>query len=536
MLDAARLPEPLPYYRQVVDFCAAWGFNAILLRVTDDQGSALRFESHPELLTHRHAFTPAELGDLARYAQARGVDLIPELEAFGHTGFITASPRYAHLKDDQPGSATTFTGVQPLHPDSMAVLADLIAEAGRIFPSHYLHLGCDEVNWGGSDYSRALIAERGRAGVWSAHLNQLNALAREAGKEMMIWADHVLVHEPEILAGLSREIILVDWNYWDTSPDQPAPGAHRALSIAAAAQRALEAGFRLVGAPALTWCRWNLRPGAMQLDNIDAFAAAYHALRAPANLGLIVTNWVPSRYLPAALWDGAAYAGQALSSPGGIERGAAFERFAAEHFGTAGAGGWADFYADLYAAVRPRQPCGGPALAPFQAPIWAGPEDLAALPPAQPGPLAALDALLAQAARLENTVRQNAGDFAALRLSMELLAHIERRALPEIALAAGIAAGSPTAAGSTAAAGSLPGEESGPGAGGPRRLAGLPELAAQDARHLYAYTQEWDRLRFPNCPAKTALLPTLSPADQPLYALAQAAAFTARLAEGSGEE
>jgi len=28
MLDAARLPEPLPYYRQVIDMCAAFGFNA----------------------------------------------------------------------------------------------------------------------------------------------------------------------------------------------------------------------------------------------------------------------------------------------------------------------------------------------------------------------------------------------------------------------------------------------------------------------------------------------------------------------------
>ena len=47
MIDAARLPEPLPYYRKVIDFCAGWGFNVILFRLADDQGSALCFASHP---------------------------------------------------------------------------------------------------------------------------------------------------------------------------------------------------------------------------------------------------------------------------------------------------------------------------------------------------------------------------------------------------------------------------------------------------------------------------------------------------------
>src|SRR5690348_12151788 len=46
MFDAARLPEKLNYYEQLLDFLAAWGFNALLLRLTDDQGSALHWESH----------------------------------------------------------------------------------------------------------------------------------------------------------------------------------------------------------------------------------------------------------------------------------------------------------------------------------------------------------------------------------------------------------------------------------------------------------------------------------------------------------
>src|SRR5512138_568696 len=97
MIDAARLPEPLPAYRRLIDFCAEWGFNTLLFRLADDQGSALRFASHPELATQANAYTPAELTDLAAYAAARGIDLIPEVESFGHTGWITRAPAHAAL-------------------------------------------------------------------------------------------------------------------------------------------------------------------------------------------------------------------------------------------------------------------------------------------------------------------------------------------------------------------------------------------------------------------------------------------------------
>lgn len=87
MLDAGRVPEKLEYYRRMVEFCAEWGFNTLQFRLADDQGSALRFTSVPGILTHKNAFTGDQLRSLAEYSRSRGVDMIPELESFGHTGF-----------------------------------------------------------------------------------------------------------------------------------------------------------------------------------------------------------------------------------------------------------------------------------------------------------------------------------------------------------------------------------------------------------------------------------------------------------------
>ena len=160
MVDAGRVPESMDYYRRVMEFCADWELNTLHFRLADDQGSALRFTSVPGLVTHRNAFTPEQLKGLADYAKAHGVALIPELESFGHTGYITRSPRYAHLLDADPQNSSEFTGVCPVNPETLHLFEKLYREVAAIFPSTYFHGGCDEVNWGGSALSRKALADQ----------------------------------------------------------------------------------------------------------------------------------------------------------------------------------------------------------------------------------------------------------------------------------------------------------------------------------------------------------------------------------------
>ena len=44
MIDAARLVESCSYYHRLIDFCAEWGYNTIVFRLTDDEGCALRLK------------------------------------------------------------------------------------------------------------------------------------------------------------------------------------------------------------------------------------------------------------------------------------------------------------------------------------------------------------------------------------------------------------------------------------------------------------------------------------------------------------
>ncbi|AXC15856.1 hypothetical protein ACPOL_6644 [Acidisarcina polymorpha] len=133
MVDAGRVPETMNYYKRVIEFCADWELNTLQFRLADDQGSAMRFTSVPDLVTHENAFTADQLKTLVEYGQQHGVELLPELESFGHTGYITRSPKYAHLLDrDSTGDSVEFTGIIPVDPESLQLFQKLYREVSGL--------------------------------------------------------------------------------------------------------------------------------------------------------------------------------------------------------------------------------------------------------------------------------------------------------------------------------------------------------------------------------------------------------------------
>lgn len=153
---------------------------------------------------------------------AHGIDLIPELESFGHTGYITRSPAYAHLLDSEPQGSSEFTGVIPVSSETLQLFDKLYREVAKIFSSAYLHGGCDEVNWRGSRRSRKALQAKTRAQIWATYSNSLDGMSRGLGKTFIVWGDFVLHKEPEILGQLNKSIVIMDWNYRD---DNSAPAS-----------------------------------------------------------------------------------------------------------------------------------------------------------------------------------------------------------------------------------------------------------------------------------------------------------------------
>jgi hypothetical protein len=345
MIDAPRGVETIEYYFRLIDFCQEEGFNSIIFRLTDDQGSAYLFNSHPELNMCEGAFSAKELKTIVDYAQKHGIEMIPEVESFGHSRYIIQTKRYKFLNDGPAGE--DFNALCPVNDSTLNLMKDLYNEVAAIFPGQYFHIGCDEVNWGAGELSKKALETKNKSQIWADYVNKLNGFVKTIGKKTIIWGDVPLYNEIEVLDMLDKDIIIMDWNYWETNQEKIRSLAHTVLTK----------GFKVIGCPAVSWCAWGPRVGEKQFENINAYAEVYENITDSNNLGIFLSNWVPKRYLQGSQWDTYTIAAEILKNKGNYQYMDAIPQFVKDHFGVQYDANWEKIFTTLYKEI-PQWGCG----------------------------------------------------------------------------------------------------------------------------------------------------------------------------------
>src|SRR5882672_10975767 len=217
MLDVARNFHPKPVVLRTLDLLARYKLNVLHLHLTDDEGWRIELPSLPELTalgarrghtldsgTHLPPafgsgsdvgrpwgsgfYSRADYVEILRYAAARHIEVIPELEMPGHAraAIEAMQARYRTTGDRQyllsdPDDRSVYTSAQGYHDNVMnpvlestyrfveRVVGDLVAihrDAG--VPLRHIHLGGDEVPagvWEGSPAVQAYLQAHGLASV-----------------------------------------------------------------------------------------------------------------------------------------------------------------------------------------------------------------------------------------------------------------------------------------------------------------------------------------------------------------------------------
>jgi len=293
MIDCSRLLEKHDYYYRLIDFMDEWEINTLLLHFSDDHGMSIALPGY-EKLAHPKAFTPEQITELINYADKKGIEIIPELEVFGHTRFITDHPDYHDLYVGERSDKIIFNALDPLNSQSIELMRSMIGEVANLFPSKYLHLGCDEVNLSGL----GLHDKNKEAEIWSNYVNTMIAITLENQKTPMIWSDHVR-KDPGVADMLNKNVVLVEWNY---DPKYNPSGLEELKSK----------GFKnIIMAPSVSCWRSRVIPTKPQLNNVDAHVGA---VQNGVGDGLINTVWLPMRYVQNAMWYGMAYSAWRVNS------------------------------------------------------------------------------------------------------------------------------------------------------------------------------------------------------------------------------
>ncbi len=234
MLDPARHFIPVSDIRKFIDVMAYYKFNRLHLHLTDDQGWRLPVPGYPRLKTiashreetngddkpHGGMYTKQELKDLVRYAAAKNVEIIPEVDAPGHNVALAAAyPEFICFPNPNlkvfTSNGVTKELVCPGNPDIWRFYTAVIKELKDIFPSRYIHLGGDEApedNWMKCPKCAAWRKAAGIAEPKDGDNNAMKTAARQemiqffsrltdivnkAGKEPLFWYEQPIASYPK---------------------------------------------------------------------------------------------------------------------------------------------------------------------------------------------------------------------------------------------------------------------------------------------------------------------------------------------------
>jgi hexosaminidase len=242
LLDVSRHFFTIDEVKKMIDEMVMYKFNVLQLHLTDDQGWRIEIKSLPELTnvgawrvprtglwwdrespgdgekaTYGGYYTHEEIKDLVNYAAERYVNILPEIEAPGHS--LAAIASYPYLSSTglqyrvNPGSKFYKIEDNSLCPgkeSTFEYMDKVFTEVAELFPFEYIHIGGDECYkgfWEKCSDCRKRISENGLKDMkelQSYFVKRLEKILEAKGKKLIGW-DEILE------GGLAPNAAVMSW-------------------------------------------------------------------------------------------------------------------------------------------------------------------------------------------------------------------------------------------------------------------------------------------------------------------------------------
>jgi len=216
LLDISRCKVPtMDTLRGLVDLFSAWRINQLQLYMEH----TFAYRGHERVWRGASPMTGREIEALDRYCAARGIELVPNQNSFGHMERWLKHEPYRRLAETTKPWKTPFGTLRnepatlcPSDPGSIALIRDLYDQLLPHFSSRLLNVGCDETFELGQGRSRAACERRGRGRVYVDYLRKLHREVRQRGQRMMFWSDIIHEHR-DAIARVPPDAIALVWGY-----------------------------------------------------------------------------------------------------------------------------------------------------------------------------------------------------------------------------------------------------------------------------------------------------------------------------------
>ena len=279
MLDVSRCKVPtMETVYSLIDLLASLHINEFQLYIEH----TFAFTEHQTVWRDSSAFTASEIQKIDNYCKDRFIELVPNLNSFGHFERWLRHDKYKHMAECPDGFRRENPFIERDHgttlkPNqaSLDFIDSLYKEYLPNFSSHQFNVGMDEPWELGQGWSKDQINKIGKDKVYLNHLDGIRKLVESHGKEMQFWAD-VLLENPDNAKLLPSSASPVIWGY---EPNHPFQEQAKVIS---------DCNLRYCLAPGTgSWRSFSGRwPNAIK--NIDS--AITNAKEYDAE-GILLTNW-----------------------------------------------------------------------------------------------------------------------------------------------------------------------------------------------------------------------------------------------------
>lgn len=221
MLDVSRGRVPnLQTLLDLVDHLADFKINEFQLYTEH----TFAYRNYEPVWRDWGPLTGDEMLQLDARCRELGIDLVPNQNSFGHLRYWLEHPPLKPLAETQepwPDEGGTFwrypSTLAPNHPRTLPFLRELYDEFLPHFTSPHFNVGCDETWDLGRGQSKVLCEAKGKGRVYLDFLKKIHREVSARGRRMMFWGD-IILHHPELIRELPKEIIALNWGYEANHP------------------------------------------------------------------------------------------------------------------------------------------------------------------------------------------------------------------------------------------------------------------------------------------------------------------------------
>jgi hypothetical protein len=215
MIDMGRSAYQMDMIKRVIRILARLKMNQLHMHLYDDELCGIKFDGLPFGTDNPYAISIKEFGEIVRYAADYHVEIVPELEAWGHVSSIVY-----HKKHLRGGEGTCDGSSFLFCEETFELMTEMIRQVIEVMPQKgVIHLGLDEAKWFVAD---DMPKDYTPSDMMARFYQIVQDIAKKDGKEIMLrfWADHIHRGGRPVPQEIQHNSIIEPWQYWQCNNDR----------------------------------------------------------------------------------------------------------------------------------------------------------------------------------------------------------------------------------------------------------------------------------------------------------------------------